>query len=495
MDKATTFNLYQDIAERTDGDVYIGVVGPVRTGKSTFITRFMEELVLPELPDSPAKERIADELPQSGSGRTIMTTQPRFVPGEAVSVSLRGNAPVRVRLVDSVGYFVKGALGAEDESGSRMVHTPWSEEAMPFEEAAETGTRKVMTDHATIGLVITTDGSIADLPRSAYVDAEARVIAELTSLGKPFVVVLNSATPRSADTLTLRDALEDRYGVPVMLLNVKEMEVSDIQRVLESVLLEFPLREVRVKAPEWLAALETDHWLIQHMLGGLRSASSHGHVMRETDLMDDAFAGSEFVSAVQPDALVPGEGRMDFSLTLADGMFNRILSEQSGTEIHGDAHLLSLMKTLVHARKAYDRIADALSMVDSAGYGIVAPAMDELTLEEPQIVREGGQYGVKLTAHAPSIHLVRVDMEAVVTPVVGTQEQAADFVRQLSADLATDPQKVWETSFFGRTLDGMVRENLSGKLLRMPPDAQQKVQETLTRMVNEGDGGMICILL
>ncbi len=495
MDKATTFNLYKDIAERTDGDVYIGVVGPVRTGKSTFITRFMEQLVLPHLPDTPARERIADELPQSGSGRAIMTTQPKFVPGEAVTVTLSESTPVRVRLVDSVGYLVRGAQGASDAEGVRMVNTPWSTEAMPFEQAAETGTRKVMTDHATIGLVITTDGSIADLPRDAYAEPESRVISELKALGKPFVVLLNSATPRSAETLILRDQLEDRYSVPVMLLNVKEMEVADIQRVLESVLLEFPLREVRLSVPAWMQALDTDHWLVQHVLSGVRTAADRPHVMREGNLLEDAFADSEFAGPVHSEAMIPGEGRMDFSLQVKDGLFNRVLSEQCGTEIRGDAHLLSLMKELVRAKTEYDQIAEALDAVRSTGYGLVPPSMAELTLEEPQVIRQGGQYGVKLTAHAPSLHLVRVDMEAVVTPVVGTEEQSADFVHQLTDDLENNPQKVWETSFFGRTLDGMMRESLSSKLMHMPAEAQQKVQETLTRMVNEGDGGMICILL
>ena len=496
MDKTATFNLYRDIAERTDGDVYIGVVGPVRTGKSTFIARFMEQLVLPKLPDSPAKARIEDELPQSGSGRTIMTTQPHFVPGEAVEVSLNEKAPVRVRLVDSVGYLVRGAQGATEEDGAaRMVHTPWSENDMPFEQAAELGTRKVITEHATIGLVVTTDGSIADLPRSAYQDAEARVISELKALGKPFVVILNSAAPRKAETLTLRDSLEDRYGVPVMLLNVKEMEAPDIQRVLETVLLEFPLREVRLATPAWLSALDTDHWLVQHVLEGLRSAAGTPRVMRENDVLESAFASSEYAEMVRPVQTLLGEGRMDFALTLQDGLFNRVLSEECGTEIRGDAHLLSLMKELVRAKTDYDQVADALSSVRATGYGLVAPGMSELTLEEPQIVRQGSQFGVKLKAHAPALHLIRVDIETEVTPVVGTEEQSADLAKQLSEEFATNPEKVWETSFFGRSLDSMVREGLSGKLMRMPAEAQEKVQGMLTRMVNEGDGGMICILL
>lgn len=495
MEQSRGFNLYRDIAERTDGDVYIGVVGPVRTGKSTFITRFMEQIVLPRLSDSPKKARIADELPQSGSGRTIMTTQPKFVPGEAVTVSLGENTPVRIRLVDSVGYLVKGALGVSDEDGTRMVHTPWFDHDIPFDQAAEIGTRKVIADHATIGMVVTTDGSIADLPRNAYVDAEERVISELKALGKPFVIVLNSASPRSAETLTLRDSLEDRYEVPVMLLNVKEMQVDDIQRVLESVLLEFPLREARLAVPAWLAALDPEHWLVQHVLEGVRQSGGKSRVMREIDVFESAFAQSEYAEPVQIESLEPGEGRMDFTLPIRDGLFNRVLSEECGTEIKGDAHLLSLMKELVSAKTEYDRISDALASVRATGYGLVTPSMSELSLEEPQIVRQGSQCGVKLKATAPSLHLIRVDIETEVTPVVGTEAQSADLVRQLTEDFATDPQKVWETSFFGRSLDAMVREGLNNKLLRMPSDAQEKVQQTLTRIVNEGDGGMICILL
>lgn len=495
MENGSNFNLYRDIAERTDGDVYIGVVGPVRTGKSTLISRFMEQLVLPKLPDTPRKARIADELPQSGSGRSIMTTQPKFVPGEAVTVSLSENTPVRIRLVDSVGYLVRGALGAVDEDGARMVHTPWFDQDIPFEQAAEVGTRKVMTDHATIGLVVTTDGSIADLPRSAYVDAEERVVGELKALGKPFVIVLNSATPRIAETLTLRDALEEKYAVPVMLLNVKDMQVEDIQRVLESVLMEFPLREARLSVPAWMRALDTGHWLVQHVLDAVRAAGVETRVMHETDVFDDAFAGSPYAESVRIDNTYPGEGRMDFSLPMKDGLFNRILGEECGTEIRGDAHLLALMKELVHAKAEYDHVADALASVRSTGYGLVTPTMNELTLQEPEIVKQGSQFGVKLKAHAPSLHLIRVDIETEVTPVVGTEEQSADLVRQLTDEFVTDPKKVWETSFFGRSLDSMVREGLSNKLMRMPADAQEKVQETLTRIVNEGDGGMICILL
>ena len=344
--ESATFDLYRDIAERTDGDVYLGVVGPVRTGKSTFITRLMELLVMPKIPEGARKERIADELPQSGSGRTIMTTQPQFVPSEAVTVSLSDNAPVRVRLVDSVGYMVRGALGSVDKTGSRMVHTPWYDHDIPFEQAAEVGTRKVMTDHATIGVVVTTDGTIAELPRSAYIEAENRVVSELKALGKPFVIILNSAVPNSPDAQTLRTDLQEAYGVPVMLMSVKDMQSADVQKVLESVLLEFPVRQVRLSVPKWLEALDEGHYLVQEVLAGLKKAGQETHRMRETNLLTPVFASCSELDSVQLEQLRPGEGRIDLSLTMKDGMFNRILGEECGTEIHGDKHLLRLMKEL-----------------------------------------------------------------------------------------------------------------------------------------------------
>ena len=495
MKEAASFNLYRDIAERTDGDVYIGVVGPVRTGKSTFIARFMEELVLPRLTSGPRRDRLADELPQSGSGRTIMTTQPKFVPGEAVQVMLQEQTPVRIRLVDSVGYLVKGALGTSENDAARMVHTPWFDQDIPFDQAAEIGTRKVMTDHATIGLVVTTDGSITDLPRSAYVEAEERVVSELKALGKPFVILLNSASSRQADTLALRDSLEDKYAVPVMLLNVKEMGVEDIQHVLESVLMEFPLREARLNVPAWLGALDSDHWLVKHILEGVRLAGVTPRKMRETDVFDEAFADSGYTDAVRIDQVSPGEGRMDFTMPLKDGLFNRILGEECGTEIRGDAHLLALMKELVSAKTEYDRVADALRAVRETGYGLVTPSIGEMTLQQPEIVKQGGRFGVKLKAQAPSLHMIRVDIETEVTPVVGTEQQSEELVKYLLDEFESDPQKIWSTNFFGKSLSDMVREGLNNKLMQMPADTREKVQEMLTRIINEGSGGMICILL
>ena len=495
MDKGTAFDLYQDIAERTDGDVYIGVVGPCRTGKSTFISRFMEELVLPKLPDGPRRDRLADELPQSGSGRTIMTTEPKFIPGEAVEVSLDDTTSVRVRMVDSVGYLVKGALGTGEGEDARMVHTPWSDDDMPFAKAAEIGTRKVITDHATIGMVVTTDGSITDLPRSAYVEAEERVVRELKALGKPFIMVLNSARPRAAETLVLRDMLEEKHQVPVMLLNVREMSLDDVRHVLESVLMEFPVREINFHVPAWLSALDRQHWLVAHMTDMIRKAGHQPMKMREALGVTEVFASSEYVEDAQQTKSLPGKGRLSYEVPIKQGLFNKILGEECGTEIHGDAHLLSLMKELVAAKAEYDHIADALHAVRETGYGLVTPAMSELTLQEPEIVRQGSRFGVKLKAQAPSLHLIRVDIETEVTPVVGTEKQSEELVRYLMDEFEQDPARIWQTDFFGKSLHDMVREGLANKLLRMPADAQDKVQETLTRIINEGTGGMICILL
>lgn len=489
------FDLYRDIAGRTDGDVYIGVVGPVRTGKSTFIAQFMEKLVLPLIDNPHKRERAQDELPQSGSGRTIMTTQPKFVPNEAVQIRLGENAGVKLRLVDCVGYLVKGVLGTQENDVPRMVRTPWYEQDIPFEEAAELGTRKVIAEHSTIGMVVTTDGSITDLPRTAYVDPEERVVSELKQLNKPFIIVLNSAQPQAEDTKRLRSTLEEKYNVPVALVDVKNMELADIQNLLTKVLYEFPLREVRIKVPSWLQALEDDHWLVQHVLQRLRDSTDG--IMRVSDQEEfgRVFDNSEFANSLEQSEMQLGEGRIIYDLPLHDGLFNRILSEECGTEIRGDAHLLKLLKELVAAKAEYDHVADALRSVRETGYGLVSPSMNEMTLQEPEIVRQGNRFGVKLKASAPSLHMIRVDIQTEVSPVVGTEKQSEELVRYLLSEFETDPTKIWTSNLFGKSLSDLVREGLSNKLMRMPVDAQLKVQETLTRIINEGNGGMICILL
>lgn len=488
--------LYRDIAERTQGELYIGVVGPVRAGKSTFISNFMQQLVLPLVPPGPRRERIVDELPQSGSGKTIMTTQPKFVPSDgAATVQLPDHASARVRMVDSVGYLVRGALGTQEGGDARMVSTPWSQQDMPFEEAAQLGTRKVMTDHATVGVVVTTDGTVAELPREAYVPAEEQVIRELKTLGKPFAVVLNSAQPESRQAKELQAAMSEKYDAPVTLLSAKEMTAEDVQGVMRDLLSAFPLREMRFTLPEWVSALDDQHWLTQHIVSLVREAGAQIARMRDAEKAQSAFAASEYADTPQLDQLEYGEGSARFSLPLKNGLFNQILSEQCGAEIESDGHLLRLLKKLVSAKKEYDRVADALREAVDTGYGLVAPAMSDVTLYEPEVSRQAGRYGVRLRAKAPALHLIRSDIEAEVSPVLGTQEQTDEFAASLRDTYEQDPQALLQTNFFGRSLESLISEGLAGKLQRMPPDAQEKVRAALTRILNEGDGGMICILL
>ena len=488
--------LYRDIAERTQGELYIGVVGPVRAGKSTFISNFMQQLVLPLVPPGPRRERIVDELPQSGSGKTIMTTQPKFVPSDgAATVQLPDHASARVRMVDSVGYLVRGALGTQEGGDARMVSTPWSQQDMPFEEAAQLGTRKVMTDHATVGVVVTTDGTVAELPREAYVPAEEQVIRELKTLGKPFAVVLNSAQPESRQAKELQAAMSEKYDAPVTLLSAKEMTAEDVQGVMRDLLSAFPLREMRFTLPEWVSALDDQHWLTQHIVSLVREAGAQIARMRDAEKAQSAFAASEYADTPQLDQLEYGEGSARFSLPLKNGLFNQILSEQCGAEIESDGHLLRLLKELVSAKREYDRVADALREAVDTGYGLVAPAMSDVTLYEPEVSRQAGRYGVRLRAKAPALHLIRSDIEAEVSPVLGTQEQTDEFAASLRDTYEQDPQALLQTNFFGRSLESLISEGLAGKLQRMPPDAQEKVRAALTRILNEGDGGMICILL
>ena len=488
-------NIYTDIARRTGGDIYIGVVGPVRTGKSTFIKRFMEDLVIPNIESEFFKERAVDELPQSAAGRTIMTTEPKFIPEEAVKIELEQGAQLNVRLIDCVGYIVPSSLGYIENEQPRMVMTPWFEQEIPFNMAAEIGTQKVIQEHSTIGLVVTTDGTVADLPRESYTAAEERVVSELKTLGKPFIVVLNSRTPDAPDAQRLRERLAGRYGVPVMAMNVKEMEVDDILGMFEQVLFQFPLREIRIAVPDWLSALDEGHWLAAHVLEGVRAGAAQVTRVGDYAAFAGAFADSPYTEGLKNEGIDLGQGRVRFSLPLKDGLFNRVLGEECGTEIRGDAHLLRLMKELVAAKTEYDHVADALKSVRETGYGLVTPTMNELTLQEPEIVKQGSRFGVRLKANAPSLHLIRVDIETEVSPVVGTEKQSEELVRYLLEEFENDPQRIWNTDFFGKSLHELVREGLSNKLMRMPADAQEKVQETLSKIINEGNGGMICILL
>ncbi len=487
--------LYQDIALRTGGDIYFGVVGPVRTGKSTFIKRFMDLMVLPGMEDEFAKARLTDELPQSGAGKTIMTTQPKFVPNQAVELFVDENVNARVRMVDCVGYMVEGAAGHVEDDMPRMVRTPWFEHDIPFEEAAEIGTRKVITEHSTIGVVVTTDGSITDIRRENYVAAEERVIRELKEQGKPFVILLNSQSPQSEACQTLAEGLEEKYGMTVLPMDVLHMDAIDIHSILHGVLLEFPIRNIRIAMPTWLSALTSEHWLLQRLFSPLYEALEAMRRMKDHPLLMEALTDIEGFEAPVLRSISPGTGEITLELRPVSGMFYSVLGEECGYQIKDDAHLIQSIKAFVQAKQAYDRLKGALDAAEATGYGMVAPSMSEMVMEEPEIVQHGGRFGVKLKARASGMHMIRVDIAAEVSPLVGTEEQSEAFMSYLRETFATDPAKIWDTDIFGKPLYDLVRENMEGKVNRLPPEAQQRLQQTIERMVNDGCNGLVCVLL
>lgn len=489
------FDIYQDIAERTGGDIYIGVVGPVRTGKSTFIKRFMDLLVLPNIANAYTRERARDELPQSATGKTIMTTEPKFVPNEAVEISLGENAEARVRMIDCVGYLVPGAEGHMDGELPRMVHTPWSENAMPFREAAEMGTKKVITDHSTIGMVVTTDGSVTELPRESYEEAEERVVGELQEIGKPFVILLNTATPYSEGTQALRSQMEEKYGVPVMAVNAAQLKAEDIRKILEQMLYQFPIRELRFFFPGWVETLEQDHWLKQGMIAALKGVMEKADKLADVENAISGLADADFLKKSYTDHILPGEGAADIALNFDDGLFYQILSETVDMPIENDYALISTIKMLSETKQEYDKIAGALNDVRRKGYGVVTPVFEEITLEKPEVFKQGSRYGIKLRAKGESLHLIKADVETEVSPIIGNEEQSREFIDHLISDYEEEPEKIWDLNIFGRTLSSMVSDGMQNKIYRMPEDAQMKLQETLQKIVNEGSGGLICIIL
>jgi stage IV sporulation protein A len=490
------FDIFKDISERTGGDIYLGVVGPVRTGKSTFIKKFMELIVIPNIKDDADRIRAIDELPQSAAGRTIMTTEPKFIPNQAVEVRVAEGLDINVRVVDCVGYAVEGARGYEDEEGGpRMVTTPWFEDPIPFQEAAEIGTRKVITDHSTIGIVLTTDGTISDIPRSSYVEAEDRVVSELKELGKPFVMVINSAYPRSLETESLRQSLAEKYDIPVVALSCATMGTEDIMGVLREALFEFPVHEVNVNLPSWVMVLDEDHWLRRNFEDCVRDTVKDIRRLRDIERVVGHFTEYDFVSRAALSNMDMGQGVADIDLSAPDELYDKVLTEIVGQEIRGKDHLLQLMKEFSHAKREYDKVADALKMVRATGYGIASPILEEMVLDEPELIRQGSRFGVRLRATAPSIHMIRVDVESEFAPIVGTEKQSEELVRYLMQDFEENPLKIWESDIFGKSLAAIVREGISGKLAMMPENAQYKLQETLERIINEGSGGLIAIIL
>lgn len=488
-------NIYKDIQTRTGGDIYIGVVGPVRTGKSTFIKKFMDTLVIPNIADEYDKARAKDELPQSASGRQVTTTEPKFIPATAVGIKLDGGASLSVKMIDCVGYMVDGALGDIEDGEERLVMTPWSKEPMIFDRAAEIGTEKVIKDHSTVGVLVTCDGTFGEIPRENFVQSEERIVGELHSLGKPFVIVLNSRDPSDEKSVELAYELEEKYNAPVALVNCLALDGEDIKNILELVLLEFPITEISVGLPSFLSALYPEHPVMRSVYECVMDCA--GGVTRTGDVARsfEKATENEYVTGVTVENIDLGTGRAAVSLGLDDGLFYKIIGEMTGFDVPDDGALISLMYDLSSIKKKYDKVARALDEVNETGYGIVVPDVYDLTLEEPQMVKQSGGYGVKLRASAPSIHMIKANIKTEVSPIVGTEQQSEELVKFMLSEFETNPQKLWDTNIFGKSLYELVSEGIHSKLSHVPADARERLCETLSRVINEGSGGLLCIIL
>lgn len=488
-------DILENISERTGGDIYLGVVGPVRTGKSTFIRRFMELLVLPNIEEFHEREIARDELPQSGTGRTVMTTEPKFIPANAVEINVREGIDMRVRMVDCVGYVVPGALGFDEGEEPRMVHSPWNDRQIPFEEAAETGTRKVITDHSTIGLLVTTDGSITDIDRESYAETEKRVVTELKELEKPFVIILNSVNPQSAETRALAEEMQTEYDVSVVAVDAMTMTEEDILHILRESLYEFPVTEVQVHLPEWVSEVDEKHTLRKSLETDIFTIVDEIHRIRDIDRGVEALAQletAENASLLQMDL---STGVSLLNVAVGEEHYYRILGEYAGEEIEGNHTVMRLMRRFSASDKEWNKLKDAMAEVRESGYGVVNPQLDEMYLEEPELIKQGGRFGVKLKASAPSYHVIRANISTEITPLVGTEKQCEELVRYILDEFEDDPQKMWETNIFGKSLNTLVQEGIQTKLCTMPDSARDKLQVTLERLVNDGGGGIICIIL
>lgn len=489
------FDILEDIATRTNGDIYLGVVGPVRTGKSTFIKRFMELLVLPGIEDEEVRQRAIDELPQSGAGKTVMTTEPKFIPAEAADIQVKDGLAAKIRLVDCVGYGVPGALGFQEEDIPRMVNTPWFEEAIPFQQAAEIGTEKVINDHSTIGIVITADNSITGIERSDYAEAEGRVIGELQTLGKPFLVVYNTDSPDSEQAAQECERLREQYNTCVIALDVAHMEQKDVLNILQEVLFEFPVTEINMSLPMWFDELPEGHWLQKSMDELIAASISEVRRVRDVDAMTENLSGQDNIAGVTLDEMDLGSGTANISLLMPPELFYRVLAEYAGEEIEGEHTLLRVIRDFSVGNREWQKVAKAMNEAKNQGYGVVTPHLGEMYLEEPELIKQGGRFGVRLKASAPSFHVLRANISTEITPLIGTEKQCEELVRYILSEFEEDPQKIWQTNIFGKSLNELVQEGIQGKLYKMPENAQVKLQETLQRIVNDGGSGLICIVL
>lgn len=488
-------DIYKDIAERTDGDIYIGVVGPVRTGKSTFIKRFMEQLVIPNIDGDFKRERAVDELPQSAAGKTIMTTEPKFIPEEAVSVRLGENARFSVRMIDCVGYIVPSSMGYIENEMPRMVRTPWFEDEIPFNMAAELGTQKVISEHSTIGLVITTDGSITDIPREEYAESEQRVIDELKAINKPFIVIMNCVEPECAEAERLCEELSEKYGCAVIAVSCLDLTEEDIKEILTQLLFAFPVREINIDTSKWITGLKKGHWLRENVFSAIRDAAREVSAVRDVrEAMSKITCCNDIIEAHISDMEL-GSGSVTVSVRLDPTLFYKVLGEATGIEINGESELIPILTELNAVRREYEKVLPALREAQATGYGIVLPDISELSLEEPEIIRQGGKYGVRLCASAPSLHIMKASINTTVSPIVGSEKQSEELIMYLLKEFEESPTKIWESNIFGKSLHELVNEGLHNKLYKMPTEARLKLQETLERIINEGCSGLLCLIL
>ena len=486
--------VYRDIQMRTGGEIYIGVVGPVRTGKSTFIKRFMDLMVLPGIDNVHEREQARDELPQSAAGRTIMTTEPKFIPKDAAEIALEDDTRIKIRLIDCVGFMVDGATGHMEGSTDRMVHTPWFDHEIPFVEAASIGTEKVIRDHATIGIVVTTDGSIGDLPRENYVNAEEQTVQELEEIGKPYVVVLNSTRPYSEETVRIAEGLREKYQTAVLPVNCEQLKPGDIYQILKQVLFEFPVTEVDFQIPKWLEILPASHWLKQQAVKAARNAMSH--IRRMKDLKDSwKDEEAEAVSSMETGRMNLSDGKVTVRMLFEDGYYYQILSDFSGLSIADEYQLMQQLKDLAAKKSEYDKIQNAIEQVRVRGYGVVTPERSEIVLDEPVVIRHGNRYGVKMKAEAPSINLIRAQIQTEIAPIVGSEQQAQDLISYMKDNANREENGIWETNIFGKSIEQIVEDGIQAKVNQMTEECQAKLQDALQKIINDSNGGLICIII
>lgn len=488
-------NIYENIGKRTGGDIYIGVVGPVRAGKSTFIKRFMDLMVIPNVKNNYERQRILDEMPQSGTGKTITTTEPKFIPAEAAGLELEGNVNLKIRMVDCVGYLIPEALGHMENGQVRMVATPWSEEKIPFEEAAEIGTGKVITDHSTVGIVVTTDGSIGTMERSSYEEAEERVIKQLSSLGKPFVVLLNSTNPNAASTAELANKMEEKYGVPVIRLDCAKASEAEINAVMTQLLGRFPVKEIAFQIPGYMEGLDADHWLKKQVIESIKHWAQSFDTIEELKAAVTQLADGETIESAEIRSMDMGTGETELRLNMAEDLYYRIITELMGTQVDNDYEFFNLLREFSEAKKAYDKLRGAMEQVEERGYGIVEPKLSEMVLDEPEVFKQGNKFGIKITAKAPTLHIIKTDITTEISPVVGSEKQSEDLVASLKEEMQSSPNGIWDTNIFGKSLYEMVAEQMENKIAGVPDNIRVKMQKSLQKISDEGKEYFICIVI